>query len=270
MQSGGQGQEEVWREMTCSGNFAGYRVHYEQSVDSTNTLALALCDAAAGQKIMVVAESQTQGRGRLGRIWLSPPGTGLYLSLVVYPKLSPADFPKITLAAGLALCLALEQVGQVTPRLKWPNDLLVGGRKCGGILTETTPFRPGAATAVVVGIGLNVNTPAQAFPPELAGKVTSLLHETGRRYDRGALLLAIIGSLEGQLAILEEGGFAKILGQWRERDAYRDQAVSWVTERGQVVRGISLGPDASGMLQVRDGQGNIHTVISGDISLAAS
>jgi len=123
-------------------------------------------------------------------------------------------------------------------------------------------------TAVVIGLGLNVITPAEKFGVELRPKATSLLAETGAPYDRGPLLAAILAELDLVVARLEQADFPGILAEWRQRDIHAGQQVSWLNTQGRVVTGISLGPDEEGFLHIRDGQGLVHSVISGDISLA--
>jgi len=152
--------------------------------------------------------------------------------------------------------------------LKWPNDLFLHGKKCGGILTETQAVAGAGQTAVVIGIGLNVNTPAEAFSGELRAKATSLFAETGTVHDRGALLAAILAELDIVVARLEQGDFPGILAAWRQRDIHAGLQVSWVNTQGRTITGISLGPDEEGFLHIQDAQGQTHSVISGDISLA--
>ncbi len=261
--------DALWRELTSTGRLGQRRVHFLERTDSTNTLALELlCQQDLPSGTLVLAESQEAGRGRRGRAWASPSGTGLYCSCILRPRLPPAEFPRLTLAAGLAVCLAVEKETGVALGLKWPNDLYLHGKKCGGILTETEAFAGQERPAAVIGIGLNVNTLASAFPAELAGKATSLLAETGRTFARGPLLAAIVTGLDVVLSRLEQGGFAQILELWRQRDIHAGKTVSWLSSRGAIVRGLSLGPDAEGILRIRDAEGEIHTVISGDVSLA--
>jgi len=259
--------DDLWQTMIRTGELGRHPVHFFDCTGSTNDLALVLSNTGAPDGALVVADSQSAGRGRLeGRTWLSPPGTGLYFSLILRPHLAPADFPKLTLAAGLALCKALESHTQCQPGLKWPNDLFLHGKKCGGILTETQAVAGAGQTAVVIGIGLNVNTPSEAFSGELRAKATSLLAETGDSFDRGPLLAAILAELDLVVARLEKGDFPGILAEWRQRDIHTDLHVSWVNTRGQIITGISLGPDEEGFLHIRDAQGQVHSVISGDIS----
>jgi len=247
----------------------GHPVRFLASTGSTNDVALELAASGAASGTLVVAESQSAGRGRLpGRTWASPPESGLYFSLILHPHLAPADFPKLTLAAGLALCKGLENRTECHPGLKWPNDLFLCGKKCGGILSETQALSGAGQTAVVIGIGLNVNTPAHDFTDELQIKATSLLAETGASYDRGALLSAILAELDLMVARLEQNDFPSILTEWRQRDIHADRQVSWVNNQGMIITGLSLGPDEEGLLRVRDAQGHVHSVISGDISPA--
>jgi BirA family biotin operon repressor/biotin-[acetyl-CoA-carboxylase] ligase len=261
--------DDLWQTMIRTGALGRHPVQFFDCTGSTNDLALALSNTGAPDGTLVVADSQSAGRGRLeGRIWHSPPGTGLYFSLVLRPRLAPADFPKLTLAAGLALCKALENHAQCQSGLKWPNDLFLHGKKCGGILTETQAVAGAGQTAVVIGIGLNVNTPAEAFAGKLRAKATSLLAETCAAHERGALLAAILAELDLVVDRLEQGDFPGILAEWRQRDIHAGQQVSWLNTQGRIITGTSLGPDEEGFLHLRDTQGQVHSVISGDISLA--
>lgn len=259
--------DEIWGKMLETSRIAGHPVLFFVETESTNSLALALArkpETATGS--LVVAESQSRGRGRLGRSWLSPAGSGLYFSLLLRPELEIADLPKLTLAAGLALARAVAGCANCAPGLKWPNDLYLAGKKCGGILTETEAIAGAGPAAVVIGIGLNVSTREEEFPGDLAGKATSLFAATGQVLDRGQLLLAILRELDLVVPRLEQGDFPGILAQWRTMDIHRNQEVSWVNSQGRVVSGHSLGPDQEGLLRIRDGAGQIHTVISGDVS----
>ncbi|MBU2619930.1 MAG: biotin--[acetyl-CoA-carboxylase] ligase [Proteobacteria bacterium] len=261
--------DDIWQTMILTGELGRHPVHFFTNTGSTNDLALALSNTGAPDSTLIVADSQSAGRGRLaGRTWHSPPGTGLYFSLILRPHLAPADFPKLTLAAGLALCKALQRLTPCQPGLKWPNDLFLRGRKCGGILTETQAVAGAGQTAVVIGIGLNVNTPSESFSGDLRAKATSLRAETGAAYDRGSLLAAILAEMDLVVARLAQGDFQGILAEWRQRDIHAGHLVSWVNTQGRIITGLSLGPDEEGLLRIRDGRGEIHSVLSGDISLA--
>jgi BirA family biotin operon repressor/biotin-[acetyl-CoA-carboxylase] ligase len=259
--------DPTWAEMVATGQLNGREVHFHAQTVSTNDEALALARGGAAGGTLVVAESQSQGRGRLGREWLSPPGVGLYCSLILRPRLEPADLPKLTLAAGLAASRAVEAVTSLRPLLKWPNDLWLNEKKVGGLLAEARFEQDGPL--VVLGIGLNVNTSQESFPTELLGKVSSLLIHSGRPFARSGLLAALWDEVMAIVARLEQQGFTGILDDWRERDATLGRELEWVTMGGQVVRGLSLGPDQEGQLRIRDAAGQVHEVLSGDIALAS-
>ena len=240
------------------------------AIESTSSTALQLGRQGAAAGTVVMAESQTGGRGRLNRNWLSPPETGLYFSIILRPLLDPVDLPKITLAAGVAVCKAIEDELCLKPTIKWPNDILLDDRKVGGILSEAGPIEQtssGQQTLVVVGIGLNIKKPAGGFPPELLGKATALADHLDKAVVGEDLVLPIADDLDRQVALLEQGEFQKILDQWQQRDGIRGRKLTWVTPLGEKVIGTSLGPDPDGMLQVKDEHGKIHTVISGDVEL---
>ena len=148
-------------------------------VDSTQTVAFALAADGAADRTVVVAQAQTAGRGRRGRLWLDEPGASLLTSIILRPRLQPARLPTLSLAAGVAVVEALERVTGLKPRLKWPNDVLVDGRKLAGILLES---RIGPSPLVVLGIG--VNLAQRVFPADLAERATSVRLATGRRVDR--------------------------------------------------------------------------------------
>jgi len=239
-------------------------------IESTSSTALEIGRQGAATGTVVMAESQTGGRGRLNRNWLSPPQTGLYFSIILRPQLAAGDLPKITLAAGVAVCKAIENELGLTPQIKWPNDILLDDRKAGGILSETGPIAETAAgqeTLVVIGIGLNIKKPAAGFPPHLQDKATALGEHLDKAVVGEDLILPIADELESEVGLLEKGEFQRILDQWKQRDGIKGKKLTWVTPLGEKVVGTSLGPDEGGMLQVEDDKGKIHTVISGDVEL---
>jgi len=255
-----------WQAMARTGQLGRRPVHFLVASSSTNDVALELAKNGAASGTLVVAESQGRGRGRLGREWLSPPEVGLYCSFILRPRLAPAELPKLTLGAGVAASRAVAAVTGSAPRLKWPNDLWLAGKKIGGILAEAR-FEMGAPV-VILGIGLNVNTAAAAFPAELQEKVTSLASHYGREFTRSALLAALGDEIMAMMTRCEREGFTGILAEWRQLDATRGRELEWLTQSGAVIRGLSLGPDAEGQLRIRDAAGTTHEVLSGDISLA--
>ncbi len=237
---------------------------------STNSVALAEGEKNAPPGTVVVADSQTSGRGRLNRNWLSPPGMGLYFSVLLRPDLAAEDLPKITLSAGLAICKAIETEYGIVPQIKWPNDLLLDGRKFGGILSETgaVQIMPNRQKPlVVVGVGLNLYQPEGGFQAELKKSATSLSLHTDRKISKERLLEICVIAIEEMVLRLEKGHFPKILQAWKQRDATLGKILTWVTPQGKKVTGVSLGPDADGILHIKDQAGTIHEVLSGDVNL---
>jgi BirA family biotin operon repressor/biotin-[acetyl-CoA-carboxylase] ligase len=227
-------------------------------VESTQTIAFALAADGAPDGTVVVADSQAAGRGRRGRAWLDEPGASLLASIVMRPRLAPARLPGLSLAAGVAVAEALTRAAGVTPRLKWPNDVLVNGRKIAGILLES---RFGAETeraTTILGIGVNLTQ--RVFPADLVQRATSLWLVSGRRVDRDALLTALLDTLVDWRKRLERQGFAPVRERWR---ALADTLGKVVSVDG--VRGLAVDVDATGALVVDDSDGRRRLVFAGDV-----
>ncbi len=244
--------------------FAGKLRHFP-SIHSTNTHAMAEADAGAPEGMVYIADEQTAGRGRGAHGWESPPGSGLYVSVLLRPQIAPADALWLSLAAGLAVHDAVKQVTTLDADLRWPNDLLFGARKFCGILSElnaeVTRIRH-----MVIGIGINVHQPQ--FPDELRDLATSLFIETGREWPRHELLLALLQSLNREVSALTAPGnmpqaTSSIL-------ARLEQCSSWVRGKRVYVEeldgyaGVTEGLDARGFLQIRTPDG-LRTVLSGGV-----
>jgi BirA family biotin operon repressor/biotin-[acetyl-CoA-carboxylase] ligase len=239
-----------------------YPIHFFQSTPSTNILAKKLAEDGALHGTAVIAANQTEGRGRLGKSWYSAAGKGLYCSIIVRTKLSVVDFPKITLAAGLGVALALDSIAGVFSQLKWPNDIFIDGKKCGGILTESSSLnQPADRRYAVIGIGLNLGSIVEDFPADIRDQVTSLFIETGNNYDTQRVFLAIRDEVLGQLEGFYNDGFEPLLASWKARDFLLGKEMECVSSEGNIVTGVSLGPDAEGQLHVKAQDGRIHTVL---------
>lgn len=240
-----------------------------QKTGSTNRVARDHAESGAEHGTVVVATRQENGRGRLGKTWFSPGDTGLYCTVILRPVIKIEEFSQITLAAGVAVAEAIESMGDFTVQLKWPNDIFLGGRKCGGILVEASPLgdetRPPYA---LVGIGINVNTPHDSFPEELKGSATSLLEQGNGRVSIDEVCTRIQQKLLETINEFEKDGFAPILGRWRTRDMLAGKWLHWVSHAREVVYGKSLGVDETGMLNVEDEEKKIHLILSGDIRMA--
>jgi BirA family biotin operon repressor/biotin-[acetyl-CoA-carboxylase] ligase len=245
----------------------GATVLFFSTIGSTNDVAAALADNATHEGAIVIADAQTAGRGRRGRIWFSPPGAGLYVSVLLRPAQSTrADRATalLTLAAGVALAEAVERVTGLAPAIKWPNDLIVGHRKLAGILAEgvVAPASTPGLHSVVLGYGINVS--AAAYPADLHDRVTSLESELGRHVDRSDLCAQSLATLAARYDDLIEGRFDAILDAWRARSpGSRGRRVSWATPAGSL-SGTTLGVDEMGALLVRVGD-RTERLVAGEV-----
>jgi BirA family biotin operon repressor/biotin-[acetyl-CoA-carboxylase] ligase len=232
------------------------------SVDSTNLVARELARAGAGHGTVVSAESQSQGRGRLGRSWVSPAHKNLYLSIVLRSDFPADRLPQIGLTAGVAACDTLREWQPAT--LKWPNDVLIGGRKVCGILAEME----GAAGSqtVILGIGVNVNADGNDFPPELRDKASSLLLEGGTPVDRAQVAGRLLTHLETWYETWSQVGFAPIAAAWRDRSGLIGQMIH-VAEPGKEIAGQVVGLDEDGSLRIGLANGEEHRIVAGDVTV---
>ncbi|MEW5761880.1 MAG: biotin--[acetyl-CoA-carboxylase] ligase [Bacillota bacterium] len=232
-----------------------------RKVGSTNDLARRLAARGAPEGTVVLAEEQTRGRGRRGRAWHSPRG-GLWFSVVLRPDLPPARAPEATFVAAVAAVDALRAYPGVAAGIKWPNDLVAGGRKLGGILTETAGGERGPA--LVVGIGINVNLEERALPPALRQTATSVAALAGRPVDRERLLEEVLRFLEKWYRTWLAVGFGPVLAAWREREVCLGRPVRVVTA-GEEWRGVALAVDDRGALLVERAPGVVERVLAGDV-----
>ena len=246
-----------------------YPIHYFRSTPSTNIIAKNLAEDGSPHGTAVISANQTKGRGRLGKSWYSAAGKGLYCSIIVRPQLAIEDYPKITLAAGLAVAIAIDRLVGVFTQLKWPNDIFIDGKKCGGILTESSSLNePVENRYAVIGIGLNLEATVPDFPVDIRDKVTSLYIKTGKKYDAQLIFSVIHDEVLRQLERFCNEGFQPILVSWKDRDFLLGKEMQCVSSAGKIITGVSLGPDAEGQLHVKAADGKTHMVLSGDISLA--
>ena len=237
-------------------------VHHFDEVASTNDLAKELAAQGAPEGTLVVAEAQTGGRGRLGRQWESPPGTGLYVSLLLRPQLPPTEMPQITLTTAVAVARAVTRVTGVAPGIKWPNDLLLDGKKLGGILTEMETESE-QIRHLVVGLGLNVNNPA--FTKELEPLATSLVLATGRPHSRLKILQAWLEEFEELYGRFLAREFAGILDEWRRLTVTLGRRVT-VRQGPVTICGQALEVAPDGALLVETEAGEVVRVTSGEIA----
>jgi BirA family biotin operon repressor/biotin-[acetyl-CoA-carboxylase] ligase len=249
-----------------------YNLQHLPSVGSTNMLALEAAQLGAPHGGVWVADEQTAGRGRSDHRWHSPAGEGLYVSVLLRPQMAIADALWLSLATALAVQAAIATVTRLAPDIRWPNDILIGSKKCSGILVETSsvvsqPDAPAMLRYAVIGVGVNVNQPG--FPEELETIATSLRRESGGRWKREPILIEFLRALDKEIACLEaELSGASIEAGLMERFAassswVRGKHVSVNEARGYT--GVTDGLDARGFLRVVGDDGMLHTVLSGGV-----
>ena len=250
--------------------FIGSEIHIFDKVESTNDTAKEFALNGCKEGTVVIADSQSKGRGRLGRMWESPSGAGIYLSIILKPK---KVVSQLTLMAGVVAVEAIQHItcyeenlrrglcaGRVS--LKWPNDININGKKAGGILTEGIS----KGKAVIVGIGINVNTPprgGEGFSDELKDKATSIMIETGKRVDRNLLIAELLNRFEYWYEkFIEEG--ETVMKRWRELSDTFGRRIK-VSAENKVFEGVAEMIDSEGSLMLRQNNGSLKRISAGEI-----
>ncbi|KQC47026.1 MULTISPECIES: biotin--[acetyl-CoA-carboxylase] ligase [Geobacillus] len=243
----------------------GHTIHFFEEVDSTQRIAAKLAYEGAPEGTLVVAEEQKAGRGRLDRKWFSPKGTGIWMSLILRPPIPPQRAPQLTLLVAVAISQAIQEVTGLVPNIKWPNDILLHGKKGVGILTELQAD-PDRVHSVIVGIGINVNQTAEQFPEDIRAIATSLAIEKGERIKRAPLIQEILLRIERLYKQYLAHGFRSIKLLW---EGYAVSIGKPVTARtlGGTIRGIARGITEDGLLILEDEEQNTHYIHSADIQL---
>ena len=243
----------------------GFQTYLFGEVSSTNDVLQQMTNAGAADGTVVLAEAQTMGRGRLGKPWFSPPGLNLYASVLFRPSIAPDEVPVFACVAGLAVSDAIEAEG-VRATLKWPNDVLVEGRKVGGTLVEWAS-RGEAVDHVILGVGVNLNVDRATLVTALgpaAADATSLAAAARRVIDRNVFAATVLNRLESWDDEYRAHGAEAVLRAWRKRDALAGHIVQ-VRERGAPYLGIAWGVDRNGRLVVEDATGARHQILSGEV-----
>ena len=242
----------------------GRKVICYDAVDSTNLVLKNLAREGAEDGTVVVADSQGTGRGRMERAFFSPPGKGIWVSILLRPTFLPQDAPKCTLMAAVAVARAMEAFG-LRAEIKWPNDILHDGRKLVGILTEMSAEMD-RVNYVVIGIGINVNIAPEDFPAELRAIATSLMQMKGAPMPRVAFLQELLRALDDLYTSVQHEGFAPVLAAWREYAVTLGQEVRVIGPAGEAFEGVAADIDAEGALLVDTAEGR-RRVLAGDVSI---
>ena len=244
--------------------WAGGRTVYFDATDSTNVQAKRLAEAHAPHGTLVVSDRQDGGKGRRGRSWASPSGVGIWMSLILRPEIAPSSASMLTLAAALAVREGIQEETGLSPLIKWPNDLVLNGKKICGILTEMSTELM-EIQYVITGIGINVNQ--REFPPEIRDTATSLSLEAGRSFRRSSLIAAILKAFEKDYeAFLKTGGLSLLLEEYNACLVNRGKEVCILDPSGEY-RAVAEGIDENGSLLVTLPDGTRREIISGEVSV---
>ncbi len=240
-------------------------IHRYASTDSTNNRAKELAAQGAAEGVLIIAEEQAHGRGRLDRPWFSPGGENIYASFILRPSLPPSTASRMVLLTAVAAAEALMEITGLRATIKWPNDILVKGRKIAGILLEMS-VEMDAIDYMIVGLGINVNSSAERFPRDSRKKITSVLMETGKPSSRVHLLVRFLELFEEKYNALGESGFEPIINRWKTLADIVGKRATISTLNGSY-QGVITDMDHDGFLIIRDDQGSETRLFSGDITI---
>jgi BirA family biotin operon repressor/biotin-[acetyl-CoA-carboxylase] ligase len=247
------------------GRVIGRDIRVFEQTTSTNDVVEKLARDGVKEGVVVFAESQTSGRGRLGRKWLSPPRKGLWFSVLLRPKLRPVEITQLTVASATALRRAIQAQTNLAPGIKWPNDILVGGKKVAGILTELHA-EVDRVDYVILGIGVDVNLETADFPPDLRATVTSLRLAAGKPVQRAELAVAILSELERDYARLISGEFTDLAAEWEAACETLGSEIVIHTGARQI-RGRAEALSEEGALLLRTEHGRLERIVGGDVTM---
>ncbi|MEH7303501.1 biotin--[acetyl-CoA-carboxylase] ligase [Neobacillus drentensis] len=243
----------------------GRNIHYEESVESTQKIAHRLASEDAPEGTIIIAEEQLAGRGRMARKWHSPKYTGIWMSMLLRPNMPLSNAPQLTLLTAVATVQAIEEMTDVIPEIKWPNDILINGKKVTGILTELQA-EADQIHSIIIGIGINVNQKKDDFPSELQEIATSLFIENKVSVSRAELIRSILKHFEKLYTVYLEKGFLPIKLLW---EGYAGSIGKYIKARTltTTIEGKALGITDDGVLKLEDESGFIHHIYSADIEL---
>jgi BirA family biotin operon repressor/biotin-[acetyl-CoA-carboxylase] ligase len=248
------------------GQAYGHTVHHLTGTTSTQDVAVDLLREGAGEGVLIVAESQTAGRGRVGRAWFSPEGTGIYMSLILNPIVPQRFAPQLTIVSAVALCRSLRRLTGLDIRMKWPNDLYVNDRKLSGILIESCAV--GGRNRFILGVGISVNVPQEAFPDWLQDKATSLMAVSGAQWNREQIIAEFLTELRVMIDLYLSEGFSVFRTIWETYVWDPGRPIEMHTPEG-VMKGRQQAIDEDGALMLKLVNGETMTIYAGDISLSS-
>lgn len=243
----------------------GQVIEYVESCPSTQILAHKLAQEGTPAGTVVLTEEQTAGRGRLARKWDSAAKKGIWMSIILRPDVVPQKAPQFTLVAAVAVVRAIEEVTGIKPEIKWPNDILIDGKKCTGILTELQSDADGIQ-ALIIGIGLNVNQQQEDFNPDIQAIATSLKMASGQEVSRQELVRSLLFHMEQYTNLYIEQGFGLLKLMWESHSSTIGRPVR-ARMANETLEGIAEGITDDGVLQLRTADGKLHGIYSADIEM---
>lgn len=246
----------------------GRTLCYEKCVDSTNGIAKKLARQGANHGLLVIADEQNAGKGRIGRSWFSPKGKGLWFSVLLRPKFLPKDASKCTLIAAVAVAKAINNVCGITVEIKWPNDILFDGKKIVGILSEMSA-ELGKLNFVIIGVGIDTDVDRDDYPDDIRNIAVSLHSVANKEFSREQLLAQVMYEMEKVIVEAEQHGFVNIFNEWRKLSCTLNKRVK-VIGIGESYYGQALDIDKNGMLVVQLDNGVKEIVMAGDISIRST
>lgn len=252
--------------LVASNRVVGRDIRVFEETSSTNDVAERLARDGVREGVAVFAESQTKGRGRLGRQWLSPSHKGLWFSVLLRPSLRPQAATQLTVAAATSLVRAIHQVTGLRPEIKWPNDILLNGKKVAGVLTELSAELD-HVKYIILGIGVDVNLNTSDFPSDLRKLATSIQMETGRSVRRAELAAAILRELDRDYSLVCSRRFSKLSDEWEAQCTTLGRRVN-IRVGDRLIQGRAESLDEDGALLLRTEHGHLERVIGGDVTLA--
>jgi len=242
----------------------GRRLELHESTASTNSDAFRLAEAGAIEGTVVLADCQTGGKGRRGRLWASPAGVNLYCSIVLRPPIMPSEAPQLTFLSTVAAAKAIEQITKLNPEIKWPNDLLISGKKVAGLLNEMSAETDGI-NFVILGIGVNLNMTADQFPDDLRHPASSLLLESGVRVGRSLFTSTMLNELDRLYTDFLAHGFGPVREQWQQRCNASGRRVTVKDSGTECTEGRFIGIDTDGALLLRSDDDKLFRITCGDV-----
>ncbi len=241
------------------------KIHYLERTESTQRIAIDMARQGASEGTLIVADAQTHGKGRLGRSWVSPPKCNLYFSMILKPDILPAWIPQVNLVSAVSLCESLVGQTGLPVRVRWPNDLWIGEKKVGGILTEMSSDMD-QVNYVVLGCGINVNMTRDALPGDLREIATSLFLEADRTFSRVALFRGLLEGLESDYAVFLKHGFIPFRERWTALSMTIGRPVH-VHMPHREIHGFALEIGEQGYLRIQREDGAIEEVVCGDVTV---